>query len=161
MGHGGPFWQEAIVLVVAVFVVFEEWGWEPLSRLVGRLAKLRFWADMESGISGLSPRASLVVLAMPWVILVPIKLLALWLLATGQIAIAVLAIVSGKVAGTAVVARLFTLTKPSLMQMGWFARLYARWDRIKKRILDQARATHTWARVRLFKLRMQLLISQL
>ena len=33
-----------LTAVVAIILLFEEWGWEQLSALVGRLARLTFFA---------------------------------------------------------------------------------------------------------------------
>lgn len=46
---------------------------------------------------------------------------------------------------TAVVARLFTLTQPTLMRLRWFALTYALWMRFKHAVLARARASWAWA----------------
>jgi len=46
-----------------------------------------------------------------------------------------------KVVGTAVVARLFTLTQPALMQLRWFAWTHAHWMQLKHAVLERARAS--------------------
>jgi len=55
-----------------------------------------------------------------------------------------LVIVLAKVVGTAVVARLFSLTQPALMQLHWFAWTYAHWMRLKHAVLERARASWAW-----------------
>jgi hypothetical protein len=139
--------RHAATIFLALILLFEEWGWEPLSRLLGRIGRLPILAKVELVISTLPPYAALSVLALPWVFLLPLKILTLWLLATGQLLLATAAIVTGKVLGTAVVARLFALTKPSLMHLRWFESWYSRWIRFKSRVIAQARATETWDRV--------------
>jgi hypothetical protein len=148
-------WKHAVAVLFALIILFEEWGWEPLSRGVGALAALPAIARLERWISQLSPPGAMAALVLPWTFLVPIKILTLWLLATGQFALAMTALVAGKVIGTAVIARLFTLTKPSLMQMSWFADWYDKWTVAKNYFLAQARATATWTRLRLFKRRLR------
>jgi hypothetical protein len=143
--------RHTLAIALAVFILFEEWGWEPLSRLVGNLACLPIWARTERRIRAMSPRASLIVLVLPWILLLPLKLVTLWLLATGQIALAMTAVVLGKIIGTAIVARLFSLTKPALMRVAWFASWYMRWTLTKDRLLLHARGTETWIRMRRLK----------
>jgi len=143
--------RHALAIALAVFILFEECGWDPLSRLVGKLARLPMWARMERAIGALSPRASLLVLILPWILLLPLKLVTLWLLATGQFALAMATVVAVKIIGTAIVARLFALTCPALMRMGWFASWYTKWTLAKDRLFTQAHATNTWLRIRRLK----------
>jgi hypothetical protein len=81
----------------------------------------------------LPPYAALLVFFAPMVALFPVKVFGLWLIGEGRGFLGVGIIVVAKVAGTAVVARLFMLTHPALMQLPWFARLYGRWTAWKGR----------------------------
>lgn len=138
--------------LLALVLIFEEWGWEPLSRLLGHLARLPLWARMEAFIARLSPYAALVVYLVPIVLLLPIKLLALYWIQAGHAFWGLAVVILAKVAGTAVAARLFTLTHPALMRLPWFARFYDRWkpwkDTLMARIKTCApwRTTHTMVR---------------
>lgn len=111
-------------IIAALLLLFEEWGWRPLSNLVARLARFPLWAMAELWIAGLPPYGALVALAVPSAILIPAKLLGVFLLATGHFITAAVIIVLAKLASTALIARIFMLTKPALMQIGWFARAY-------------------------------------
>ena len=62
-----------------------------------------------------------------------------------------LVILMAKLVGTAIVARLFTLTQPALMQLGWFARTYTRWMGWKDALMAQARASWPWRLGRVLK----------
>lgn len=129
---------------VALLIAFEEWGWEPLSRLMARIARLPALAWAERRIVALPPYPALALLALPWLLLLPLKLFALWLIGNGQWLLGMTAVSLAKVAGTAVVARLFNLTKPALMRLPWFASLYERWTRRKNQLLEQVRASKAW-----------------
>lgn len=137
--------------VLALLILFEEWGWVPLGRLLARLGRLPIVALLERRIQSLSPRASLAVFFLPALGLLPVKLLALWLIGQGQALLGVAVIVAAKLAGTAVVARLFTLTQPALMQVGWFARIYLRWTGWKEALLARVRASAAWRAIGLAK----------
>ena len=108
-------------VLAALLLLFEEWGWRPLSTLVARLARFPLWAVVERWIAGLPPYGALVTLAVPSAILIPAKLLGVYLLATGHFVTAVAVIICAKLASTALIARIFLLTKPALMQIAWFA----------------------------------------
>jgi hypothetical protein len=138
---------------VALLVLFEEWGWEPLARLLGYLARLPLVARIERAISNLPPRYALLVFLVPALMLVPVKLGALWLIGRGRALLGLLVIIGAKVIGTALVARLFMLTQPQLMELPWFARLYHRWVAWKEVVMGRARASLPWRLARSIKTR--------
>jgi hypothetical protein len=116
-----PLLRTALEILVALVIVFEEWGWRPLAELVGWLARWRPWAAIEAAITRLPPYAALVIFVLPTALLLPLKFLALFLVARGQIVLAGLLFVAAKLVATALIARLYMLTEPALMQIGWFA----------------------------------------
>lgn len=129
---------------LALVLIFEEWGWEPLQRLMARLARLPLWARMEALITRLPPYAALLVFFLPALLLLPIKLLALYWISRGHALLGVAVVLTAKMLGTAAVARLFALTQPALMRLAWFARLYGRWKPWKDRLIAQMKASATW-----------------
>jgi hypothetical protein len=140
-----------IAAVLIPVLLFEEWGWEPLARWVGRLSRLPLWARLEEWLCGLPPWGALLSFALPVIALVPIKLLALFLFGTGHYASGVVIIAGAKLAGTAIVARLFQLVQPTLMRIAWFARWYPRWTGWKDRVLGIVRQSAPWHAVRALK----------
>jgi hypothetical protein len=130
--------------IVAVILLFEEWGWLPLAALVSRLAHLPFWAYIERKIALLPPWAALLVLGLPTLALVPIKLLALYFLGRGQAWVGVSILIAAKLLGTALLARLFQVTQPALMQLSWFATWYPRWKAWKDTLMNRMRASTLW-----------------
>jgi hypothetical protein len=145
-------WLKALLTgLLALVILFEEWGWEPLQRAVGRLARLKLVAALERRIAALPPYAALAVFALPALLLLPVKIVALWVIGQGHAVFGALVIVVAKVAGTAIVARLFLLTKPSLMQLAWFAALYTRWVAWKDAVLARVRASSAWRAAREIK----------
>ncbi len=139
--------------LLALLILFEEWGWEPLQRLAARIARLPPLAWLERRIAALPPWAALAVFFLPALALLPIKLLALWLIGQGRAPLGVLLIVVAKLAGTALLARLFKLTQPALMQLAWFAAVYTRWVAWKAAVFATVRATWAWRVGRVVKRR--------
>ena len=137
--------------VLALVIVFEEWGWEPLQRLLARLGQWPLLRQLEAAIARLPPHAALAVFLLPSLLLLPIKLAALGLIAHGQHLVGVLVVVAAKLLGTAVLARLFTLTQPALMQLPRFARWYGRWVPWKAALVARVRASWAWRAGRLLK----------
>jgi hypothetical protein len=147
-------------IVAALILLFEEWGWKPLSDALAWLARFTIVARLEALISRLPPYAALAVFALPTAILLPVKLVAMWLLAKGQVATATATFVAAKIASTALVARIFILTRPSLMRIGWFARAYSWFMPWKERLFAQIRASWVWRYGRMMKTRASLAIKR-
>ena len=106
-----------LLSAVALFLLFEEWGWEPLAAAFAALGRLPVWRQLERLIVRLPPWAALLAFGVPMLALIPIKLLAVYLLGQGHLATGLGIIVLAKLAGTAFAARLFQLTQPALMQI--------------------------------------------
>jgi hypothetical protein len=130
--------------LIAVLLLFEEWGWEPLAAAFARLARLPLWAALERKIVGLPPAWALLAFGVPMLALLPVKLLALYLFGKGRATLALVLLISAKIGGTALLARLFQLTQPALMQLRWFALWYPRWKAWKDGILAQVHGSALW-----------------
>ena len=130
--------------VLAIVLLFEEWGWEPLARLFARLARLPVWAHIERAIVRLPRWGALLVFIVPWALLLPIKFVALFLFAHAQKTLGITLLLGAKVLGTAIVARLFQLTQPALMRFDFFAKWYPRWKVWKDALMAQIRASEPW-----------------
>lgn len=141
--------------LLAMLILFEEWGWEPLQRALAWVARLPGLRWLERRVQSLSPYAALAIFLLPTLMLLPVKLLALWLIGQGQVIFGTLVILAAKLVGTAVVARLFSLTQPALMQLAWFASAYARWTIWKTALLAQVRASWPWRFGRMLKHRIK------
>lgn len=150
-----PIFVLVINVVVALILLFEEWGWQPLSALVARLARFRLWALTELWIAGLPPYGALLTLGVPSVILIPAKLLGVYLLATGHFITAGAIIVAAKLASTALIARIFLLTKPALMQIPWFAYAYGVFVPWQEALFARIRASWPWRYGRIIKWRVK------
>jgi hypothetical protein len=129
---------------LALLILFEEWGWEPLQRGLRWLGHYLGLPWLEQRIRHLPSYAALALFLLPSLMLLPVKLLALWLIGNQHVLLGTTVIVAAKVVGTAIVARLFTLTQPALMQLAWFAALYAGWTTWKEALLAHVRASWPW-----------------
>jgi hypothetical protein len=141
--------------LLALVILFEEWGWEPLQRVLARLARWPVLAALERRIAGLSPWPALALFGVPALALLPLKLLALWLIGRQHALLGLLLIVGAKLVGTAIVARLFTLTKPALLRLRWFAAFYPRWLGWKQVVVDRVRASWAWRAGRVMRERLR------
>jgi hypothetical protein len=136
--------RHAFTALVAGVLLFEEWGWEPLAALLAKLARLPVWAWMERRIAALPPWGAVAMFGAPALALLPVKVLALFLIGRGHPMMGLGVLLAAKLVGTAVLARLFTLTQPALMRLAWFARWYPRWKAWKDALIAQVRASPMW-----------------
>lgn len=141
--------------LAAVVVLLEDWLWDDLQAFAAALGRLPVFRQAEAFIVRLPPAGALLLFIVPSVLLVPVKLAALWFISTGHAAVGVATIVLAKLAGTALVARLFKLTKPKLLQFSWFEMLYRHLTAFKKRIYDRVKSTATYQKLHAFRLNLR------
>jgi hypothetical protein len=138
-----------VLLVLAAIVLFiEEWGWQPLAAWAARLTVWPPLARLEVRIRGASPNVALALFLVPAALLFPVKLLALWFIQQGHATFGIGVIVAAKLLGTALVGRLFTITEPQLMQFGWFALARGWWLATKQRVKSAVRRLFRWRTTR-------------
>lgn len=142
-------------VAAALILLFEEWGWRPLVDALAYLSRFKIWARFELMIAGLPPYGALAVLALPTSLLFPLKFLAIYLLAAGQVVAASFLFVGAKIASTALIARIFLLTKPALMQIGWFAAIYNVVLPWKEAVFAKIRESWAWRYGRMIKTRVR------
>lgn len=129
------------VMIAVVILLLEDWLWDDLQRLAAWIGRLPVLRQLEGMIAGLPPYGALAAFAAPSLLLIPVKLAALWFLSHGQPFFGFLVAAGAKVAGTALVARLYTLTEKNLLRIDWFARLHERVTFFKARVYGAIKAT--------------------
>ena len=147
----GLLWRvlRAVLLgVAALWFFLEEFGWHPLAAWLRRFSSWPPWARVEARIAALAPRWAVALFLLPAGLLLPVKLLALALIDAGRPLIGVAVIVAAKLVGTALGGWLFVLTRPSLMQVRWFARAMAWWRLLRRRVRHMLDASAAWRALR-------------
>jgi hypothetical protein len=123
----------AYFLVDAVFVAVAK----PISNWIANhlvLRKLRAW------IRSLRPYPSLALFSVPVIILEPVKPVAAYLAATGQMLGSILTLIVGELLKLVLVERLFSLTRDKLMRIPAFAWAYGKSQQAKAWL----KATEAW-----------------
>jgi hypothetical protein len=124
-------------LVDAVFMSVAR----PISRWLGRhlqFKQLRAW------IRSLPPYPSLALFSVPVIVLEPIKPVAAYLAATGQIVSGAVTFIIGELLKLVLVERLFHLTRDKLMRIPAFAWTYGKYAEAKAWL----QATEAWRAIR-------------
>ena len=127
-------------------------AWPPIARLEGWLVRL-------------PPYVALFAFVAPSILILPIKVAALWFGVHGQYAWALAVLVAGKLLATAVLARLYRILRPTLMGIPWFAWADTTFFAWRDRIYAFVRAMPAWQRTmalaRALRARMAELVSGL
>jgi hypothetical protein len=120
-------------LVDAVFITVAK----PISNWIAKhvmLRRLRAW------IRSLPPYPSLALFSVPVIILEPVKPVAAYLAATGQMLGSILTLIIGELTKLVLVERLFSLTQDKLMKIPKFAWTYGKYRQAKAWL----EATQAW-----------------
>lgn len=147
--------RRVLEAILAVVIVFEEWGWRPLSAALAALARYPLMARLEAGVAALPPYPSLLVFVTPSILILPLKLVSLWLIAGGHLLWASALFIGAKVVGTALVARIFQLTQPKLMQLAWFVYVHDKVMPWKDALVERVRSSWVWRTSRTVKERIR------
>ena len=144
-----PIW-----ILLAIIFLIEAWLWDHLepivARVVAALPLRAFKQWLAERVDSLSPAMTLIVFIVPIIPLFPLKLVGLWLLTHEYWMSAIGTIIFAKFLGVGVTAFIFDVTRPKLLEMPWFEKLYefvialrakamALVDPIKQRIMDVLR----------------------
>src|ERR1700745_3237779 len=118
-----PLW----VLLAIVFLI-EAWLWDHLEPIVARVVA---WIPLQAfkqwlaeRVDSLSPAMTLIVFIVPVIPLFPLKLIGMWLLVHEHWMSAVFTLLFAKFVGVRVTAFVFDVTRPKLLEMGWFEKMY-------------------------------------
>jgi len=137
-------WKVIYLYPIAIILLFEEWGWTYLAKLVEKMTRLSFLKKMEIQLVSLPSWGVLLVFIFPILLLLPIKIFILYLLGKGHVITGMLLLIISKLFGTAFFARLFEISKSNLMSIEWFSIWYPRWKLWKDRILSEIRKSEVW-----------------
>ena len=144
---------------LALWIFLEEWVWDEMLAFMSWLGKLPpiHWAEAQ--FAKLPPYAALIAFIIPGAILLPFKLAAFWLIAHGHGIYGLWVFIVAKVIGTAFLARIFSLTKPALLTIGWFNHAYVAITGWKERLYAYVRALPAYQRIRELAQAMKLAIK--
>src|SRR6201991_686149 len=119
---------QPLLVFLAIIFLIEAWLWdhlEPIVAWVVALIPLRAFKQwLADRVDTLSPAMTLIVFIVPVIPLFPLKMVGLWLLTHEYWISAILTIIFAKFLGVGVAAFIFDVTRPKLLEMEWFEKLY-------------------------------------
>jgi hypothetical protein len=140
---------ELLIVPLAAAIVFVE---QTLIRMLNAVtAVIARWAPVaaiEAWLKKQPPYVALMAFVAPSILILPVKFSAIFFAAHRHFLMAIAAVVVGKVLATAIVARLYVLLQPTLMTIGWFARLDTWFFFWRDRAYAYVRALPAWQKAK-------------
>jgi hypothetical protein len=117
-----PLW-----VILALLLLVEAWLWDQLEPIVARVVHFVPWRKLKVAVArrvdDLPPYAALVVFVVPFIVVLPMKFLGLYFIATGNWFGTVATLSLAKLLGLGVTAFVFDATRDKLLQISWFRRM--------------------------------------
>ncbi len=130
---------------VALYMLLNDILWPALKPLIAALARLPVFARLADALRRVPPYPALVLFAVPFAILEPLKLVTLWWLAKGHLVSGTVGLLIAHGLTVLIPERLFSVLKPTLLTLPWFAAIWTRIVATRDRILAWVRETRAWA----------------
>jgi hypothetical protein len=139
-------------------MLFEDWVWNTIVALMAAVGRLKIVNRFESLLARQNPYFLLSFFLFPFLIMIPAKLYGLYLITSGKIIRGATIFVVAKGLITALVTRLFVISKPKLLQIKIFARFYQWFTEKKEWLYAEVRKLKAWqiARTWIAKLKTRL-----
>jgi hypothetical protein len=119
------------IILAAFWVMFEEWVWDNIMAVMEKIGRLKIIKRFDAFLVKLNPYLLLSLFLLPFFIMIPAKVYGLYLIADGKAIRGILLFVLAKGLITAVITRLFFVTKDKLMRIKAFSASYY-WIKEKK-----------------------------
>ena len=142
-----------LMWLAALIMFTEEVLWDALKNIMAAFGRLPVIRGIEARIAKLPPYGAAAVFLIPGCLLLPVIISALWLIANGHAMLGAELIILAKLIGTALVARIFTLTRDQLMTLSWFARIYNTIMRWRATLYGWVEAHEGWHRLQAMRAR--------
>jgi hypothetical protein len=118
-----PLW-----VILALLLLLEAWLWDHLEPIVARVVNLVPWGRIKIAVArwieDLPPYAALFVFVIPLIVVLPVKFLEVYFIATANLLGTIVTLVLAKLLGLGVTAFVFDATRDKLLQIPWFRQMY-------------------------------------
>ena len=148
----GPVWQRVVrgigrftvVVLVVGYTILDELLLPLFRPLIGWLTGLRLFQRIGEALGRLPSYVALVALGVPFVIIEPAKLLAIWWVARGHVLQGTLMLLVAQVLSLLICERIFHATYQPLMRIGWLRVVLGWLFGLRDRAIALARSTVAW-----------------
>jgi hypothetical protein len=150
-----------LVPIAAAIVFIEDTLLHYLGLAMAAIAKWPPVAAIEAWLRRLPPWAALVAFGAPSLLVIPIKLAAVWFALNHQYGLSAASVVVGKMLATALVARLYAVLRPTLARMAWYVRAETWLFDWRDRLYAFVRALPAWQKAKAMVQRVRLWMRDL
>jgi hypothetical protein len=133
-----------VTVVVVVYTLLDDVLFPLLRPLLRWLGRLRVFETIGATIARLPPYVVLVLFAVPFVIIEPVKVFALYWGAVGHPVQGLILLGIAQVASILICERIYHVGQGQLLRIGWFARLMGWIFRLRDRAFAWAKSTAAW-----------------
>ena len=149
------------VPIAAAIVFIEETLLHYLGLAMAAIAKWPPVARLEAWLRGLPPWGALLAFVTPSLLVVPIKLSAVWFAFHHRYGLSALSVVIGKMLATALIARLYQVLRPTLVKMPWYLSAETWLFDWRDRLYAFVQALPAWQRAKALVQRVRLWMREL
>ena len=125
-----------LILLAALWLFAEEWVWDRVAAMMAWLSRLSWVRASAAWVTGLPAYAAMALFGIPVALMLPFKIVGIWLIARGDPLMGVGIFILAKVVGTGIAAWIFAHCRDSLLSLPWFAAVH----RALKRLHEYLRA---------------------
>lgn len=139
--------QLPVAFIMASYYVLQAVVRPVIKPLARWLAGLRMFEAMRGAIEKLAPYPSLILLIVPVIIVEPLKVVALAIMDTGRILFGAVVLAGSEAMSLLVVERLFSVVKPKLLTLPWFAVAWDWFASLRDQLLEWFHSTSAWSSI--------------
>lgn len=133
-----------VTVAVVIYTLLDELVFPLVRPLLRWLGALQLFQRLGAFIGRLPPYVVLGLLAVPFVIIEPAKLVAVYIAATGHVVLGTVMLLIAEALSILVCERIYHAGYEPLMRIGWFARLMGWLVKLRDRAFALVRATAAW-----------------
>ncbi len=137
-----------LIILATIWMLFEDWVWDSIVVLMEAVGRLKIINRIETFLARQNQYLLLTLFVFPFLIMIPAKLYGLYLIADGKVIRGVTIFVIAKGLITALVTRLFIISKDKLLQIKVFAAFYYWFKDKKEWLYSEVRKLPAWQAAR-------------
>jgi hypothetical protein len=137
-----------LIILAAIWMLFEDWVWDSIVALMELVGRLKIINRFETFLARQNQYLLLTLFTFPFLIMIPAKLYGLYLITSGKVLRGVSIFIIAKVIITALVTRLFIISKDKLMLIRSFAMFYDWFKSKKEWLYSEVRKLPAWQTAR-------------
>ena len=136
--------RAVVTIAVVIYTLLDELLFPLFRPLIRWLGELRLFRWLGEWLGRLPSYAALAALGIPFVIIEPAKVVAIWWAGTGHLVSGTIGLLFAHALSLLVVERIFHAAYGPLMRIDWFSRLLGWLFGLRDRAIGWARSTAAW-----------------